>query len=68
MGFPESKLTLFFIFLPATGFIGMWHDPSHLAERSHCLNRLAEIYGRLPLVYSDILMMPMYTEAMRCPN
>ena len=38
-----------------TGYRGMWHDPIHLAERSHCLNQLASIYnGTLPLQYSDV--------------
>ena len=43
-----------------TGYRGMWHDPDHLAERSHCLNHLARIYnGSLPLWYSDIVTIPL---------
>lgn len=43
-----------------TGYRGMWHDPDHLAERSHCLNHLAKIYnGSLPLWYSDIVAIPL---------
>lgn len=43
-----------------SGYKGLWRDSTHLAERSHCLNRLAAIYGGspLPLVYSDLAMVP----------
>lgn len=43
-----------------SGYKGLWRDPTHLAERSHCLNHLAAIYGGspLPLVYSDLAMVP----------
>ena len=53
---PPPSLLFSFSFLSSeTGYRGMWHDPDHLAERSHCLNQLARIYNwTLPLQYSDI--------------
>ena len=47
---------------------GLWRDPSHLAERSFCLNRLATIYkgDPLPLFYSDLVMVPMQSAMTKC--
>lgn len=39
-----------------SGYLGMWHRPEHLLQRSHCLNRLARIYGGMPLAYSNIML------------
>ncbi|KAG5847953.1 hypothetical protein ANANG_G00131750 [Anguilla anguilla] len=39
-----------------SGHLGMWHRPEHLLQRSHCLNRLAQIYGSMPLRYSNIML------------
>eukprot|EP00062_Callorhinchus_milii_P022677 gi/632980706/ref/XP_007907184.1/ PREDICTED: exostosin-like 2 [Callorhinchus milii] len=39
-----------------SGFSGMWHRPEHLLQRSWCLNRLASIYGNVPLKYSNIMV------------
>ncbi|KAM8839316.1 exostosin-like 2 [Synchiropus picturatus] len=40
----------------SSGYLGMWHRPEHLLQRSYCLNRLAEIYGLMPLRYSNIML------------
>lgn len=39
-----------------TGYQGMWHRPEHLLQRSYCLNRLTQIYGIMPLYYSNIMV------------
>ncbi|XP_066538276.1 exostosin-like 2 [Hoplias malabaricus] len=39
-----------------SGYVGMWHRAQHLLQRSHCLNRLVQIYGRMPLLYSNIMI------------
>ncbi|KAI1883212.1 hypothetical protein AGOR_G00242880 [Albula goreensis] len=39
-----------------SGYLGMWHRPEHLLQRSYCLNRLARIYGAMPLQYSNIML------------
>ena len=57
--FDPSLLFSFSFHSSETGYRGMWHDPDHLAERSHCLNQLARIYNwTLPLQYSDIAAIP----------
>ncbi|XP_036453534.1 exostosin-like 2 [Colossoma macropomum] len=40
----------------SSGYVGMWHRAEHLLQRSHCLNRLAQIYGGMPLRYSNIMI------------
>ncbi|XP_072220695.1 exostosin-like 2 [Leuresthes tenuis] len=40
----------------SSGYQGMWHRPEHLLQRSHCLNRLAQIYGLMPLCYSNLMV------------
>ncbi|KAL7879552.1 hypothetical protein SRHO_G00018060 [Serrasalmus rhombeus] len=40
----------------SSGYVGMWHRAEHLLQRSHCLNRLARIYGGMPLHYSNIMI------------
>ncbi|KAK1786720.1 hypothetical protein P4O66_017115 [Electrophorus voltai] len=40
----------------SSGYLGMWHRAAHLLQRSHCLNRLAQIYGGMPLHYSNIMI------------
>ncbi|XP_076829799.1 exostosin-like 2 [Brachyhypopomus gauderio] len=40
----------------SSGYLGMWHRAAHLLQRSHCLNRLAQIYGEMPLRYSNIMI------------
>ncbi|XP_010864815.2 exostosin-like 2 [Esox lucius] len=40
----------------SSGYLGMWHRPEHLLQRSYCLNRLAQIYGTMPLQYSNIML------------
>ncbi|KAJ8383341.1 hypothetical protein AAFF_G00222010 [Aldrovandia affinis] len=39
-----------------SGYVGMWHRPEHLLQRSYCLNRLARIYGAMPLRYSNLML------------
>lgn len=39
-----------------SGYLGMWHRPEHLLQRSYCLNRLAQIYGSMPLRYSNLML------------
>ena len=39
-----------------SGYLGMWHRPEHLLQRSYCLNRLAQIYGSMPLRFSNIVL------------
>uniref|UniRef100_A0A6J0TA45 Exostosin-like 2 n=1 Tax=Pogona vitticeps TaxID=103695 RepID=A0A6J0TA45_9SAUR len=39
-----------------TGYSGMWHRPEHLLQRSYCLNKLVNIYGNMPLKYSNIMI------------
>ncbi|XP_041967850.1 exostosin-like 2 isoform X2 [Alosa sapidissima] len=39
-----------------SGYIGMWHRAEHMLQRSYCLNRLAQIYGSMPLQYSNIML------------
>lgn len=39
-----------------TGYTGMWHRAEHLLQRSYCLNKLTGIYGKMPLVYSSIMI------------
>lgn len=40
----------------SSGYQGMWHRPEHLLQRSYCLNRLAQIYGFMPLCYSNLMV------------
>lgn len=35
---------------------GMWHRAEHFLQRSYCVNRLAAIYGGMPLAYSNIMI------------
>ncbi|XP_029971438.1 exostosin-like 2 isoform X3 [Salarias fasciatus] len=39
-----------------SGYQGMWHRPEHLLQRSFCLNKLAQIYGGMPLCYSNVMV------------
>ncbi|KAM3605058.1 uncharacterized protein V6R79_019903 [Siganus canaliculatus] len=39
-----------------SGYQGMWHRPEHLLQRSYCLNRLTQIYGFMPLCFSDLMV------------
>ncbi|KAM9719320.1 exostosin-like 2 isoform 1-T1 [Menidia menidia] len=39
----------------SSGYQGMWHRPEHLLQRSYCLNKLKQIYGVMPLCYSNIM-------------
>ncbi|KAL0966830.1 hypothetical protein UPYG_G00300670 [Umbra pygmaea] len=39
-----------------SGYLGMWHRPEHLLQRSYCLNKLAQIYGTMPLRYSNMML------------
>lgn len=58
----------YFLLYIDSGYKGLWHEPSHLAERSFCLNHLADIYNcsSLPLFYSDLAMVPMQTAMAKC--
>ncbi|XP_006009980.1 exostosin-like 2 [Latimeria chalumnae] len=40
----------------SSGYTGMWHRAEHLLQRSHCLNKLVDIYGTMPLKYSNIMI------------
>ncbi|TNN40351.1 Exostosin-like 2 [Liparis tanakae] len=40
----------------SSGYQGMWHRPEHLLQRSYCLNRLAQIYGVMPLRFSNLML------------
>ncbi|KAJ1171641.1 hypothetical protein NDU88_003501 [Pleurodeles waltl] len=40
----------------SSGYIGMWHRPEHLLQRSYCLNKLAKIFKGMPLKYSNIMI------------
>ncbi|MEQ2204696.1 exostoses (multiple)-like 2 [Xenoophorus captivus] len=40
----------------SSGYQGMWHRPEHLLQRSYCLNRLTQIYGFMPLCYSNLMV------------
>ncbi|KAK6484782.1 exostosin-like 2 [Huso huso] len=40
----------------SSGYTGMWHRAEHLLQRSYCLNKLADIYGSMPLQYSNIMI------------
>ncbi|XP_056328245.1 exostosin-like 2 isoform X2 [Danio aesculapii] len=40
----------------SSGFVGMWHRPEHMLQRSYCLNKLTQIYGHMPLRYSNIMI------------
>lgn len=40
----------------SSGYQGMWHRPEHLLQRSYCLNKLTEIYGLMPLRYSNLMV------------
>ncbi|XP_068605150.1 exostosin-like 2 [Brachionichthys hirsutus] len=39
-----------------SGFKGMWHRPEHFLQRSYCLNKLTEIYGFMPLSFSNLVI------------
>ncbi|KAJ8011178.1 hypothetical protein DPEC_G00055470 [Dallia pectoralis] len=39
-----------------SGYLGMWHRPEHMLQRSYCLNRLVQIYGTMPLRYSNMML------------
>ncbi|KAM8850603.1 exostosin-like 2 isoform 2-T2 [Spinachia spinachia] len=39
-----------------SGYQGMWHRPEHLLQRSYCLNRLTQIYGFMPLCFSNLVV------------
>ncbi|XP_077472486.1 exostosin-like 2 [Stigmatopora argus] len=38
-----------------SGFKGMWFRPDHFKQRSNCLTRFAQIYGIMPLQFSNIV-------------
>ncbi|XP_041847857.1 exostosin-like 2 [Melanotaenia boesemani] len=40
----------------SSGYQGMWHRPEHLLQRSYCLNKLTQIYGFMPLSYSNLMV------------
>ncbi|XP_071346530.1 exostosin-like 2 [Trachinotus anak] len=40
----------------SSGYQGMWHRPEHLLQRSYCLNRLTQIYGSMPLCFSNLMV------------
>ena len=39
----------------------------HMAERHLCLNKFAEIYGEIPLMYSSITAIPL-SRALKIPD
>ncbi|XP_043941682.1 exostosin-like 2 [Protopterus annectens] len=39
-----------------SGYSGMWHRAEHMLQRSYCLNKLVDIYGNMPLKYSNIMI------------
>ncbi|XP_074859139.1 exostosin-like 2 isoform X2 [Carettochelys insculpta] len=39
-----------------SGYSGMWHRAEHLLQRSYCLNKLVNIFGSMPLKYSNIMI------------
>ncbi|XP_034743757.1 exostosin-like 2 [Etheostoma cragini] len=39
-----------------SGYQGMWHRPEHLLQRSYCMNRLTQIYGFMPLCFSNLMV------------
>lgn len=39
-----------------SGYQGMWHRPEHLLQRSYCLNKLTQIYGFMPLSFSNLMV------------
>ncbi|XP_026229651.1 exostosin-like 2 isoform X2 [Anabas testudineus] len=40
----------------SSGYQGMWHRPEHLLQRSYCLNKLTQIYGFMPLTFSNMMV------------
>lgn len=40
----------------SSGYQGMWHRPEHLLQRSYCLNKLTQIYGIMPLCFSNVMV------------
>lgn len=40
----------------SSGYQGMWHRPEHLLQRSYCLNKLTQIYGVMPLAFSNVMV------------
>lgn len=40
----------------SSGYQGMWHRPEHLLQRSYCLNKLTQIYGVMPLSFSNLMI------------
>lgn len=40
----------------SSGYQGMWHRPEHLLQRSYCVNKLAQIYGVMPLCFSNLMV------------
>ncbi|XP_067330079.1 exostosin-like 2 isoform X1 [Channa argus] len=40
----------------SSGYKGLWHRPEHLLQRSYCLNRLTQIYGFMPLCFSNLMV------------
>lgn len=41
---------------PSNVHRGWWNRQNGLTRRSHCLNTLAEIYGLMPLCYSNLVV------------
>lgn len=39
-----------------SGYQGMWHRPEHFLQRSYCLNRLTQVYGFMPLSFSNLMV------------
>uniref|UniRef100_F7FF04 Exostosin like glycosyltransferase 2 n=1 Tax=Ornithorhynchus anatinus TaxID=9258 RepID=F7FF04_ORNAN len=39
-----------------SGYSGMWHRAEHFLQRSYCINKLVNIYGSMPLRYSNIMI------------
>ncbi|KAM6948932.1 exostosin-like 2 [Aplochiton taeniatus] len=39
-----------------SGYLGMWHRPEHMLQRSYCLNQLAHIHGSMPLRFSNLML------------